>query len=252
MGLDIDQLRQAFSIKVHDVGMSCVLRQSTRLKKAKSIGDADVFRYDLGGVPVLIKSYKARPWLVRRFFGQWCINHEYEMLNKLVRLNIGNVPFPLGRFDGDTLVLEYLEQAQTLQCAKRYTDATLPSREFFKKLIDAFRLMHGNNLAHGDLRRGNIMIGGDGNPHIIDVATSCYCPDNASFPKRFVFRVLSRSDNYSLARIVDSYYPELLDDELRKALDNVPWYLHLGRFLRQRIYGKYIKHHHAHSKGEKE
>ena len=56
-----------------------------------------------------------------------------------------------------------------------------------------------------------------------------------------------KSDNFSLAKIVNSYYPDMMDDELTDILHNPPWYLKMGQFLRHDIYRK-LRLTHKHKK----
>ena len=119
---------------------------------------------------------------------------------------------------------------------RHYTEETKPSREFFQKLTDMLFSMHEHLVCHGDFHRANIMILGTEEPCLLDVATAQKITEDSSWPSRLLFGIFKRADEFSLARIVESYYPDLIDDRLKALLENEPWYLKIGRFFRHRIY----------------
>ncbi len=94
---------------------------------------------------------------------------------------------------------------------RHYTDETKPSREFFKKLTDMVFSMHEHNVCHGDFHRANIMILEAGDPCLLDVATARKLTEKSSWLERLLFGIFKRADEFSLARIVESYYPDMID-----------------------------------------
>ena len=227
-------------------GLEGILRDAVLLKAIRSIGDAEVYRYDLpDGRAVLVKTYAKSSWLVKALIGRHAIRREDTNLRILHGLNIVSVPAPYGMPDKDTIASEFLSDATTLQSAMRYNATTMPPRAFFMELIDVIRKMHENGICHGDLRRGNLMIDPNGRLVIIDVATALHCPASAGVLRKRLFNALCKSDNYSLAKIVESYYPDMMDDTLNGFLNHAPWYLKFARFLRHDVYRKLrLKHKH--------
>ena len=59
--------------------------------------------------------------------------------------------------------------------------------------------------------------------------------------RRRLFTIYRESDLFALAKLIRSYYPDLLSEEEEQRLRNVPWYLQAGRFLRKRVYRRFIK-----------
>ena len=224
-------------------GMAALLARAERIKSARSAGDADVYRYETsGGEVVLLKSYLGRCWLMRVLFGRGCLRREQSFLQLFRRLGVGRVPEVYGMLGADVLAMEFLVGTRSLPKPQGGLASALPPRSFFEELIAMMRELHERGLAHGDFRRGNVLMDESGRPRLIDVATACHCPAGSSWMRRTAFRMLCCSDDFSLARVVGSYYPALLDEEQSRHLRNVPWYLRLGRFLRHEVYRRLRGH----------
>lgn len=224
-------------------GMAALLARAERIKSARSAGDADVFRHvTAGGEVVLLKSYLGRCWLMRVLFGRGCLRREQSFLQLFRRLGVGRVPEVYGMLGADVLAMEFLVGTRSLPKPQGCLASALPPRSFFEELIAMMRELHERGLAHGDFRRGNVLMDESGRPRLIDVATACHCPAGSSWMRRTAFRMLCCSDDFSLARVVGSYYPALLDEEQSRHLRNVPWYLRLGRFLRHEVYRRLRGH----------
>ena len=239
--------RKQFEEFLNAKGLNGILQDAVLLKSIRSIGDAEVYRYDMpDGNAVLIKTYAKSSWLVKAMIGRQAIRREDRNLRLLHALKDIRVPEPYGTPDKDTIACEFLKNASTLQSAMRYDDATMPPKSFFRELVEAIRKMHENRVCHGDLRRGNLMIDSEGRLYIIDVATALHCPEISGPFRKMLFNALCKSDNYSLAKIVESYYPDMMDETLKGFLRKAPWYLRLARFLRHDIYRKLrLKHKHS-------
>ena len=80
------------------------------------------------------------------------------------------------------------------------------------------------------------MILGGGEPCLLDVATARKITVESSWLDRLLFGIFKHADEFSLARIVESYYPDMIDDRLQAMLDREPWYLKIGRWFRHRVY----------------
>jgi len=233
---DLTQAKAEFQEELAAKGIRGILAESDLLKISRSVGCCDVYSHRLPcGVACLIKTYLDRPLWVRRLFGRRSLKNEFKRLVDFERFGI-RVPKPYALLDADTLVEEFLENVVRLRDTRDYDDTTRPGREFFVELISMVRKMHASGLVHGDLRRANIMIQADGNPCMVDVATSIHLKERSWWGKRMLFNAFRNSDLFSLARIVMSFYPDLIDDDLNRAIEQAPWYLRLGRFFRQEIY----------------
>lgn len=225
-----------FRARVEEIGVSSMLPECELIQRSRSWGGCDVYRWRLpDGRECLVKSLQNRPFWIRLLYGQRALRKEEANLRMLQEEGI-RVPCPYGMADDNNLLEEYLADGKVLLSKRHYTDETKPSREFFTKLIDMVFAMHDRHVCHGDFHRANIMILGGGEPCLLDVATARKITDESSWLDRLLFGIFKHADEFSLARIVESYYPDMIDDRLQAMLDREPWYLKIGRWFRHRVY----------------
>jgi hypothetical protein len=126
------------------------------------------------------------------------------------------VPNILARVGPTTYLYEYIEGA----CLdpKRAVPA-----DFFDRLLGVLRQIHERGLVHFDLhKRGNILVGDDGRPYIIDFQLSTYIGDRLLISRRLsahLRRRLQAYDLYHLYKHKRRCYPAgLTEAELRLSL----------------------------------
>lgn len=218
------------------IGLGGILSESELIQHSRSWGGCDVYKWHApNGRECLVKSYRERSIFIRFLYGRRALRNEDAKL-RLFRSAGIRVPQPFGLLGKDTLLEEYLVDGNVLLSLRHYTEETKPSQSFFKKLSDLIFLMHDRGICHGDFHRANIMILNGEEPCLLDVATAVCLSEKSSWVQKFLFGIFRRADEYSLAKIVETYYPEMIEGRLKEALDNAPWYLKLGSFLRHRIY----------------
>jgi serine/threonine protein kinase len=221
-----------------------LLRRGTVLRKATSWGNTDTYILrTCNGTEFLLKTFSRQPFFIRALLGRVSIRKEYNTLIFLREKGFWHAPEAVALLNSNSLLMEYISDASQLVKSERYSDAERPSPQFFQRLISMIRDLHRIGIAHGDFRRANILrLPGD-IPILIDWATAIIkYPEQKKFSlSRYFFNVVRKSDLYSLASITESYYPELLDDELNHYLNKQPWFLRVGCFLRQRFYRHFIK-----------
>ncbi len=220
-----------------------LIEQSEVLRRATSQGNADTYRWrDAQGRNFFIKTFSGHPAWARLLIGRRALRHEFKILRQLRAGGFLAAPEAVALLEKDTLLLEFLP-GQRLESRRHYQADNLPSQEFFQQLQDLLLQLHNLGFCHGDFRRANIIISTDGRPLLVDWSTAV--PNRAGCPccgwQKWVFRVLKNSDLWSLASIIESFYPESLSPEMRFRLGKQPWYLRLGRFVRQKIYRKIVK-----------
>lgn len=184
------------------------------------------------GVKFVLKDWSGRPWIFRQ---TWCRVAAWREVRVYERLRgMAGVPQLISRMGDLGFVMEWLD-ARPLPRTKMRDVLGL---EFFRQLDALVRDMHDRGVAHGDLRRRNILRGIDGRPRLIDFETAVVAKgeDGGRF-----FRALCGVDHITVLKIQARYFPESLSAEDRAALDSVPWYLAAGRFFRQHVYGKFTK-----------
>lgn len=219
-----------------------LLRRGRLLHAAGSVANADIYILEDGGTPVVLKTFRRRPWIVRLCFSRWTLAHEYGILRSLA--GIPGIPAVWGRAGRDSFLMEYVHGAGPLRNSRDLAPADYPGKPFFAHLRDLVAAMHERGVSHGDLRRLNIMRGPDNRPYLIDFATALSAQGPLAPLRRRIVGAVARADLFALAKLIASYYPDLLTDTERHRLENIPWHLRLGRFIRKRIYGPIIKQKH--------
>lgn len=105
---------------------------------------------------------------------------------------IRGVPKVLARPAANVYVYEFIEG---VSLAER---PSLPGG-FFDELIAVLRQIHGRNLVHFDLHKpGNILLGSDGRPHIIDFQLSTHVGERLLLSRRLSARLRRRLQGYDI------------------------------------------------------
>lgn len=108
---------------------------------------------------------------------------------------IDEVPRVLARPDRHSYVYAYVEGRDL---GRR---PALPA-DFFDRLIAAVRRIHERGLIHFDLHKpGNILLGDDGRPHIIDFQLSMHLGDRCLLSKRLSQRVREYLQAYDVYHV---------------------------------------------------
>lgn len=198
------------------------------LKEARSWFVPDVVRFLHEGTPYVLKDYGGRPWIVRETWGRWAIAHEAKAYERLERVSA--VPHVLSMPDAYAFVMEFVE-AHPLP---KHSHAKLLTPDFFDRVIQAYQEMHACGVAHGDVRRRNILYTDSGQPKIIDFQSAIF--DSGGPIRRRFFRFMSRVDDLTVLKISNRYFPDQTTPEQQRILDEAPWMLRLGRTLKHKVY----------------
>jgi hypothetical protein len=138
---------------------------------------------------VILKVGRCAPFLgfPLIWIGRFLTGHELAILGRL--RGIPGVPNVLARHDRTGFIYEYIP-GWTLD-----QDPGIPDR-FFDQLRDIVDEVHSRNIVYVDMnKRGNIIVGDDSKPHLIDFQISLCLPGFLLAPLRNVFR---RADIYHL------------------------------------------------------
>jgi hypothetical protein len=188
-----------------------------------------VYETRLDGQLAVWKDLGDRPWIVRAIVGP-TLRREAGVVQALSSLP--SVPRLLGLVGRDGYVMEKLE-ADRLPHLKD-NDLT---PEFFDALWAELRAMHDLGVAHGDLRRKNILIDtNDRSPKLIDFGTAVVLGENPAYFRRSVYRKVRRIDQMHYAKLKEYYLPGSLTPEERHWLEHAPWHYRLGKLYRTRIH----------------
>ncbi len=111
------------------------------------------------------------------------VDHEAHFLEDLGDLNVDGVRVPhltgvIDLPDIKVIGMEYLDAVSIDSIMRR--DRQLPENfdmgNFFKRLRAYVAAMHERNIYHRDLHEGNVLIGRDGTPYVIDFGKAVYSP----------------------------------------------------------------------------
>ncbi|MDX9982059.1 MAG: RIO1 family regulatory kinase/ATPase [Lentisphaeria bacterium] len=206
-----------------------------------SVANADVYLVEVDGEVVLAKTYAGNPVWSRWLFGRIALAREFRALDTLREL--GGVPHAYGLVNGDTLLTEYVAEGTTLTSHEDSPRDAWPPLDFFHRLRELVDTMHRQGIAHGDMRRRNIMRAKGEIPYLIDFTTAVQRRKRNPL-SCLLFRALWRADDFAVIKLQASFYPDSLSAEDRQRMLDRPWYLRVGQFIRKRVYRKWIKQSH--------
>lgn len=179
------------------------------------------------GEEAVLKDFsKSDPWF-RRVVGPLSARREARALKQLDGAR--GVPRLLRRVGPDALLLEYIPGASVREVPPG--GLTPHFFERFYRLVDR---LHEYGVAHCDLRsQGNILVGADGEPHVVDFAANFKRPRSWNFPARWMYTKLCEADRVAVARLKKSHAPELLTEaeNLSLARDRKTWLERSARFI---------------------
>ncbi|MCL5103378.1 MAG: hypothetical protein M1133_04605 [Armatimonadetes bacterium] len=162
---------------------------------------------DLNDRRLIVKDFKRSDFLFRVIVGPILIRREFGALRNLI--GIQGIPGLVGKLDRYALAIEHIHGTslehvkQGALSSKFYTD--------LRRVIDD---MHARGVAHCDLRsRGNVMLGDDGRPYVIDFAACVYRGRGINPFFRWLFHQFVLADRNAILRIKQRVSPELLTDQ---------------------------------------
>lgn len=199
------------------------------LKRSRTPFTPDVILLEApDGARYVLKDFSGRSLAARLLWCRFAVRREtsaYQRLN-----SVAGIPRLASTASEDAVLMEWLD-AQPLPRRKQ---KDLLGNRFFEKLNTLVEQMHKAGVAHGDLRRKNILVSPDGDPCIIDFETAVI---RGGTIQRRIFDAICRVDRITVLKIKAKYYPEDVTPEEKVTLEDTPWHLKIGRFFRQRVYG---------------
>jgi hypothetical protein len=177
---------------------------------------------------IIRKHNRSRPFglLPLGWLGRLVVHN--ELCNLARCAGIDGVPRVLARLGPTTYCYEYIEGASLHERLPLPTD-------FFERLRAVLEQIHARRVAHMDLnKRGNILLGRDGRPYIIDLQVSVYLPErllvSRAVSSRFR-RWLQSYDVYHLYKHKRRLMPERLSEAERRLSHNRSLALMLHRAI---------------------
>ncbi len=209
------------------------------IRRAPNFMQADVYHaFGETGDEYVIKDASKRPAIARTLYIRRALRHESETLTRLD--NVPGIPQNRG-FDGpDRLIITYLQHQKTLPGNRDHQRSEFPPPAFFDTFEEIVRRMHERGVAHGDIRRRNILVDGD-TPCLIDFATAVIRDARPRWFHRRLFNFVKRVDTIKVVKLKQAYYPEHVTENEKTLLEDKPWLLRAGEFYRKRIYRSLFK-----------
>jgi predicted Ser/Thr protein kinase len=165
---------------------------------------ADVLLVRVDGEQAVLKDYHgADPWF-RRLLGPMSIRREARALERLAGTH--GVPRLIRRVDRYSLLIEYIPG----RSAREVPAGGFPPA-FFDEFYKLIARLHAGGIAHCDLRStGNILVGEDGRPAVVDL-TAHFKQGRWWNPlTRWMFRRFCEADRVAVARLKKTHAPALL------------------------------------------
>lgn len=175
---------------------------------------AEVILFQLEEKNFILKNYEATEGFCYFFLSKFLTSREARALEQLKEIK--GVPKLIRKLNERALIFEYLSGTKV-----RCVDPGNLSPDFFEKFYALVDEMHLRGIAHCDLlSKGNVIIGEDGNPYIIDFATSFYKGESSNWLKEWIFGKLCELDRTCVARMKEKHFPELLTETEKQDIIN--------------------------------
>lgn len=147
--------------------LSDLKRLNCRILKEPTNTRPTIWLIEENGVRAIIKDFSTCRVFFRNSFGRFLIWREQKAYKKIGDLKC--VPKLFRNVSGLALVIEEI-QGMDLRDAKKSLKI---DKYFFQELRDNVEMFHKRGMAHCDLKKaGNIVVGKDGHPYIIDWAAA--------------------------------------------------------------------------------
>ncbi|MFQ5719616.1 MAG: hypothetical protein ACE5IK_08695 [Acidobacteriota bacterium] len=170
------------------------------LSDGRNATKARVQVIDWDGSPAVEKDYSDRPLLVRRLFGPLMLNREERALRELS--DADGFPRLLARPGRTRLVMSKVAGTPL----RRMLDEKMPLPDRFFERLDALIFsMHRKGVAQGDIGLGDVLVGDDGAPAILDFSVSVV--RHRGLFARLLFGFAAAQDNRRFERLRHRFKP---------------------------------------------
>lgn len=189
----------------------------------------DLRLVQLGNHCVIVKDFNRSDVLFRAIVGPILIRRELGALRILD--GVPGIPRLVGEVDRYAFAMEHIPG----RSLDRVEPGTLQAR-FYERLREVVDAMHARGIAHCDLRsRGNVVLGDDGEPYIVDFAACVFRGRGLNPFIRWVFEQFVLADRHAVLLIKQRLSPELLTDEDRQQLAQELPYERPARFIGENV-----------------
>lgn len=201
------------------------------LKRSRTWFTPDVILVQFPGTELIFKDCSQRPPIIRQLWARRVIRREMCAYKELA--GITGIPQIAGEVGADGFLMTRIVGEPIPR--RRYKDRIPDS--FFSNLENLVARMHEHGVAHGDLRRRNILVGPAGEAGLIDFETAITADGPIS---RRIFNFTARVDTWTVIKLKRHYFPEQVEAEEEDAQTyaDQPLLLKMGRWFRKHIYGR--------------
>jgi tRNA A-37 threonylcarbamoyl transferase component Bud32 len=165
-----------------------------RVVHGRNISKADVSLFRIEGRPVAVKDYGRRPFVARQTLGRLMVRRECRVYETL-RGAPGLAPF-LGRLGPFAFATGWIE---AMPLADLPGGAASP--EVFDRLDRVIAGLHERGVALSDLHHRDVLVGADGDVHVVDLAAAFVLGERAGTLRRVFFSRLASQDRLAAARM---------------------------------------------------
>lgn len=172
--------------------------------------EVSVVEFD--GHAAVLKDYTRSDPKFRRLIGPMSARREAAALQLLD--GVQGVPRFLARPAPDAVLMEYIPGVSMSELKRGQL-----APEFFERFYRLVDDIHRRGVAHCDLRsRGNILLGPDGQPYIVDFVAHLKRGRRWNPLMRWVFGKFCEADRTAVARLKQALAPQLLTESEHAAL----------------------------------
>ncbi len=158
--------------------------------------------------------------LPMKWLGRFLCGHEHKIISQLD--GIDQIPQSLQSFGKTGLIYEYIE-------GKSLDEKPSLTSDFFSQLEGLMTDIHNHNVCYVDMnKRGNILVGTDGRPYLIDFQISLYFKRHWS---GFIKHAVQREDRYHLLKHKRRFFPKSLTVEEQKIVKGKSWIIRTHRTI---------------------
>lgn len=162
---------------------------------------------DMDGRKIIVKDFRGSDFLFRVVVGPILIRREFGALRNL--MGVQGIPLLVGKLDRYALAMEHVAGTSLEKIGQGELDSA-----FYTHLREVIDEMHAHGVAHCDLRsRGNVMLGEDGRPYVVDFAACVYRGRGYNLFIKWLFGQFVLADRRAVLLIKRRMSPELLTDE---------------------------------------
>ena len=191
---------------LQDLSLAELHKHSVKTFRQGGGSRPDVLLVQANGEQAVLKDYSASdPWF-RRLVGPLSVRREARALRQLE--GIQGVPRLLRVVGRNALLMEYIPG----RSAREVPPGGLTPL-FFQQFYHLIERLHERGVAHCDLRsQGNILVGADGVPHVVDLVAHFRRGRSWNPATRWVYGKLCEADRVAVARLKKSRAPDLLTE----------------------------------------